>query len=361
MVRNELARKLIERLNNNGPISYRDYMEAALYDEEHGYYRTTRQKIGPAGDYYTSSNVHRVFGATLAGALTGLFAGLDAAGSARMTLVELGAGTGRLAVDILETLREEEPSLFERLDYVIVESSPAMVELERETLEGFPNKVRWASISDLRELTGVILSNEFFDALPVHVVRVSRGDLQEQYVAAHPDSESGLRVFWRETSTPGIAEYLSRMTVSLVEGQVVEVGLDAVSWMERLSSVLADGFLVIIDYGDLVELLWGPDRRGGTLRSFRGHQLVSPVLEKPGELDMTASVNFSALIEYGRAAGFETVSYERQNAFLTRHGLVERVGRISEMRSRLAAKRFLVPGEGDNFRVLLQRRMPSVL
>jgi SAM-dependent MidA family methyltransferase len=205
----------------------------------------------------------------------------------------------------------------------------------------------------------VILSNELFDALPVHVVRVSRGDLEEQYVAPDPDSESGLKLLWQEMSTPRIVEYVRRMPVSPVEGQVVEVGLEAISLLERISSVLAGGFVVTIDYGDLVELLWGPDRRDGTLRSFSGHRLISSLLEKPGERDITASVNFSALIQYGGAAGLETVSYERQNAFLTRHGLVERVGRISEMRARLAAKRFLVPGEGDNFRVLLQRQVST--
>src|SRR5262245_57697228 len=134
MARNELADKLIARLRDNDPITFRDYMEAALYDEEHGYYRTSRQKIGPAGDYYTSSNVHRVLGAPLAGAVARLLADVDAGRNAPLTLVELGAGTGRLARDILETLSEEEPLLFERLDYVIVESSPVMVELERQTL-----------------------------------------------------------------------------------------------------------------------------------------------------------------------------------------------------------------------------------
>jgi SAM-dependent MidA family methyltransferase len=359
MARNELATKLIARLGEHGPVSFRDFMEAALYDEKYGYYRTSPPKIGPAGDYYTSSNVHRVFGATLAGALSPLLAGLAGPPSERVTLVELGAGTGQLARDILETLKDEEPALFERLEYVVVESSPVMVELERQTLDGFQDRVRWAPLSDLGELRGVILSNEFFDALPVHVVRVSGTYLLEQYVAADPDSESGLKLLWQETSTPTIAEYMRRMSVKPAEHQTVEVGLDATSWMERISSALVEGFLVTIDYGDLVELLWGGDRPGGTLRSFRRHQLISSALEKPGEQDLTASVNFSALIEYGRTLGLEMVSYERQHSFLMRHGLVERVGWISGLQSRLAAKRFLVPGEGDNFRVLVQRRPGS--
>jgi SAM-dependent MidA family methyltransferase len=148
------------------------------------------------------------------------------------------------------------------------------------------------------------------------------------------------------------------MAVNLEEGQVVEVGLDAVDWLGRASRAVDRGFLLTLDYGDLVELLWNADRRRGTLRAFRQHRLVDEVLDVPGEQDLTASVNFTALIEYGKDFGLEPTLYQRQVDFLTGHGLLARIAGISDLRSRLAAKQLLVPGGvSDNFRVLVQRRL----
>jgi SAM-dependent MidA family methyltransferase len=157
---------------------------------------------------------------------------------------------------------------------------------------------------------------------------------------------------------------MNRMQTELSEGQILEINLDAIDWLAHIARALESGFLITIDYGDLVEHLWSPDRREGTLRSFHRHRLVDWPLDRIGEQDLTASVNFTALIEYGRDFGLETVSYERQTAFLTRMGLIERIaGRygptesLEDLRERLAMKNLFVPaGISDSFRVLIQRK-----
>jgi SAM-dependent MidA family methyltransferase len=152
------------------------------------------------------------------------------------------------------------------------------------------------------------------------------------------------------------------MRVKLREDQIVEINLDAVDWLSRMTRALASGFLMTIDYGDLCDSLWTPDRLRGTLRSFHNHRLIDSPLSSLGEQDITASVNFTALIEYGSEFGFEPVSFERQTAFLMRMGLIERIAAsyrpdetLNDLKQRLAVKNLFVPGGiSDSFRVLIQ-------
>jgi SAM-dependent MidA family methyltransferase len=365
-----LERKLIARIRREGPLTFRDFMQAALYDREHGYYNTARLKIGPRGDYYTSGNVHPAFGAVLARSFVGMWNEVSRDASEQFTIVEMGAGGGQLAADILMAIRDEHPAIFERLTYVMVELSPAMLDRQRDKLAEFCGRIQWRRIEEIERdpLAGIFFSNELIDAMPAHRVRLARGRIEELYVIAKPASESDdkerLALMWDRPSSDRLAGYVERAAAPLREGQVIEINLDAVAWLARLSRSIRGGFLVTIDYGDLASHLYGPDRAGGTLRSFYKHRLIDSPLERVGEQDITASVNFTALIEYGRDFGFEAVSYERQAAFLIRMGLIERIAAteggsnsVDDLKRRLAVKNLFVPGGvSDNFRVLVQRR-----
>jgi SAM-dependent MidA family methyltransferase len=359
----ELERKLIDRINREGPITFRDFMEAALYDPELGYYNTRRLKIGAAGDYYTSSNVHPAFGAVLAQALIELWVDYP------LTLVEIGAGTGQLGFDILSAIRDENPEVFENLTYIVVESSPYMIEHQKERLESFGDRIRWCGLHELERapIQGIAFSNEFVDAKPVHRIRLANGFFEEQYVTLsfEPEhAEMSLKLDWGRLSSERLNNYAIGMEVTLTEGQVVEVNLDALRWLARMSRAISHGFLVTIDYGDSVQRLWSPDRKQGTLRCFHEHHLIDSPLERIGEQDMTASVNFTAIIDYGRDFGFQLVSLERQTTFLIRMGLIDRIATehepgqsLDDLKERLAVKNLFVPGGiSDSFRVLVQRR-----
>lgn len=359
-----LEEKLIERIRREGPITFRDFMQAGLYDPELGYYNTERSKIGREGDYFTSSNVHPAFGAVLARA----FAEMWGDSSEAMTIVEFGAGTGQLAFDVLSAMRDEHPRLFDGLTYLIVETSPAMRDRQREKMSAFAERIRSTELEELERapVRGIAFSNELVDALPVHRVRFRSGSLEESYVTSPDRSEEPgtLSQSWGKPSTDRLAEYVDRMRVELREDRIVEINLDAVDWLSRMTRALASGFLMTIDYGDLCEALWTPDRLMGTLRSFHNHRLIDSPLSRLGEQDITASVNFTALIEYGREFGFELVSFERQPAFLIRMGLIERIAAsyrpdetLDDLKQRLAVKNLFVPGGiSDSFRVLIQRK-----
>ena len=363
----ELEARLTRRLRAEGAMTFREFMRAALYDPECGYYNSERLKIGPSGDYYTSSNVHPVFGAILAQAFTGLWHALEADGQRPVTLVELGAGTGQLALDLLTALRREYPAVFARTRYVIVETSPAMRARQEEKLTALLPRVSWCELGDLEKepVTAVAFSNELVDAMPVHRVRLQRGDWQEQFVVLQEGAGGPprLALSWRGLSAPEVGQYLQRLEMSFAEGQIVEVNLEAIDWLRRLSRALRRGYLVTIDYGDAAPHLYAPDRRDGTLRCFSRHALNESPLERIGEQDITASVNFTALQEYGREYGLTPVSYERQANFLFRHGLIERIAALDSgdtlesMKDRLAVKNLLAPGGvSDNFRVLIQKK-----
>jgi SAM-dependent MidA family methyltransferase len=378
-----LELKLIARIEHSGPMTFRDFMEAALYDREFGYYMTERPKIGLTGDYYTSSNVTSAFGTVVGRFLIKLLNQVCST-DGDLTIVELGAGTGQLAADILSAIREEHRSLYNRLTYVLIETSPSMRTRQREKLDGFLDRVKWCELSQLSRVVGLVLSNELFDALPVHIVRESRGRLEEVYVTTvsnhintKPDSiglsvneeltGSSFKYVWGDGSTSEVTEYKERFA-STKSDQLIEVGLDAVRLLSQISKMVHRGYVLTIDYGDLADHLYSQNRRSGTLRSFFRHTLVESPLTQVGEQDITASVNFSALIEYGSEVGLEPLSYERQVDFLTRNGLIEELaamdfkhgGSVDALRERLAVKNLLVPGGiSDNFRVLVQKKLPQ--
>jgi SAM-dependent MidA family methyltransferase len=359
---NELELELIARINREGPLTFRDFMEVALYDSNRGYYQTSRLKIGSQGDYYTASNVHPAFGAVLARAFADLLQSLGAH-DGQQVIVEMGAGTGRLASDVLTALQERHNAFFQQVDYVIVEASEQMVARERELLARFDGHVRWTNLGELGRtpVTGIFFSNELVDAMPVHRVRRNRSMIEEQYVTV----AEGLALTWRAPSTPRFVNYFEHAGVMLAEGQIAEINLDALDWVARVSRALRRGFVITIDYGDAAPFLYSDGREQGTLRSFYNHRLIDSPLERVGDQDITASVNFTALMEYGRQADLETVSYERQAAFLIRMGLIQMIEQREdknpsreELADRLALKNLFVPGGvSDNFRVLIQRKI----
>jgi NADH-quinone oxidoreductase B subunit len=235
---------------------------------------------------------------------------------------------------------------------------------QRERLAGFAGRVEWRALEEIERepVTAIFFANELIDALPVHRLRWKSMGIEEQFAGVEGER---LALAWLSPSRPELTRYLERFGVTLKEDQIVEVNLDALAWLAQVSRAMHQGFLVTIDYGDVAAHLYAPDRASGTLRAFYRHQLIDSPLARIGEQDLTASVNFTALIEHGRDCGLETVSYERQAAFLLRHGLIERIAAmhrademLEDVKARLAIKNLFVPGgASDNFRVLVQKKM----
>ena len=360
-----LAARLRERIREAGPLTFRDWMSAALYDERGGYYqRRGAERWGRAGDYRTAPERSRLFAATFARHFTKLYEELDR--PPVFHLVEAGGGAGRFAHGVLTTLRRDAPHVYESVRYVFDEAGSDSRRRAAELLAPFAERVEFRRLSELNDRPDpfIIFSNELLDAFPVHRVTVRDGRLLESYVGI--DDGGGFVFIDAEPSTPRLAEHFVRLGVSLEEGQAAEVNLEASDWLARAAEVAGSVFVITVDYGDEAASLYGaPHRREGTLRSFRGHELIEDVLSDPGGQDLTTTVNWTQAIADGERAGLRTLSLERLDGFLLRAGLLEQLELESAHAAseaevaalRLDAREMILPGGmASNFQVLIQRK-----
>jgi SAM-dependent MidA family methyltransferase len=313
----ELLAREIER---DGPIPFRRFMEVALYHPSHGYYRRSRDPFGREGDFFTAEQIQPVFGILMAAAVRDLYRAMGE--PADFTVVELGAGRAEMA------------EAFTEWKYVPIDVD-----------SGVPPA----------GVCGVVFSNEFFDALPVDVAMFQNGAFREQRVAFCNE-----RFQWQTTRKVGdeAERYLRSWYPSPEEGRWYEVNLAALRWMERIAAMLTNGYVVTVDYGfTRAESVRFP---AGTLMSYHRHTAREDVFADPGERDITAHVNFTALQEAGAAVGLATERFRTLAQTLLAAGEADQFAAAlaggDELRRRMQLKTLLF-GMGETFRVLVQRKM----
>lgn len=363
-----LALLIADRIRREGAMRFRDFMELCLYHPQHGYYMRKKPVIGKEGDFYTSSSVGSLTGEMLAARFVRYWRDIRPRSFA---IVEWGGGTGRLAGQILDELAANHMDVYEQVTYCIVDKSPLHRELHHmldERHEG-----RWTAcgpeewLSENEPLPGgtVIFSNELLDAFPVHRVRFDGGAFLEQYV--EPDGRNGFAPVWRSIREEDpLAAWLrgSGLDGRLLPGQQLEVNLEAEAWLARVAGRLDAGLLVTIDYGDTEERLYAAERYEGTLMCYRQHTAHDNPFIHVGEQDITAFVNFSALMRTGEKHGLRAVSCETQREFLLNGGILERLQEhtVSDpfhpvVRRNRAIRQLLVGDRmGDVFKVLVQQK-----
>lgn len=295
---------LAERIQREGPLTFATYMRVALYEPEHGYYMSGPARMGWAGDYFTSSDVSNLFASCLG---RQLFQCWEKLKHPRPFLVlEQGAARGLLARDVRAWAEREAVDFAQALDYRAED-----IHHGQDSLQPAP-----------QASAHVVLSNELIDAFPVHVVEVRDGQLYEVYV----DCQQGtLYEFLAEPSSPEVEQYLDLYAIpwrGFPNGWRAELNLEASRWLEQATALLlAHGFLLVIDYGEKARLLYTPERRRGTLLAYYQHQANERPLIFPGGQDITAHVNFSALIAGGRERGLRVHKYTTQRQWLEDCGL----------------------------------------
>ena len=355
-----LARILAEEIRQDGPITFAKFMEQCLYHPEFGYY--SRKDAKRFADFYTSVDVHPIFGRLLARQLAEMW---DVLGRPpKFVAVEAAAGTGRLAGYILDFAARELTSFYKALTYVAVERSDARRSEHEKVLAAHLAAGRVVSAEALpAEIpTGCIFSNELLDALPVHRVVVRNGVLQEVYIAARGGElveELG------PPSTPELESYFREQSTTLLESQQAEVCLAACRWMEEAGKRLGRGFVLTIDYGREAAELYNERHMRGTLLAYSNHRASEDYLRDPGEQDLTAHVNFTALDLWGRRAGLVRVGCVTQMDFLVALGRANEfadlyepgASEVERVRSRLLLKTLIHPeGMGETFSVFCQQK-----
>lgn len=340
-------------------------MELALYHPEEGYYTSGRCLIGREGDFYTAPDVSPLFGAMLARQMVEMWKVMGE--PERFDLVEFGPGKGTLARDILTYIKAEHPRFFSALTYYGVEVSPSFAVQQQEILSrSFDSenvKICWVKdlslIGSESGITGCIFSNELIDAFPVHRVRKVAGKLKEIYVGLE---EGGFMELPGPLSKPQLGTYFSELGAELEDGQTAEVNLNALDWLKKVAANLRRGFVLTIDYGLETRELYDPVRFDGTLRCFSKHCLTTDPYQRPGQQDITAHVNFSALIKWGENYGLLTAGLVPLARFLINLGLLETVEGQDDfqynpeaLKKTMAIKQLIMPhGMGSIFKVLIQ-------
>jgi SAM-dependent MidA family methyltransferase len=313
-----LAEILRDEIRREGPISFHRFMQAALYDPIHGYYRRARDPFGIHGDFYTAEQIQPVFGILIAARIRALYREMGEPPDFKV--VELGAGRGEMA------------EAFSEWNYIPVDLTEGAL----------PERFR-----------GVVFANEFFDALPVEQVVFRNGAFHE------------LRVGWDErfvwtigtAAREDVAEYMLRYFPPPAEGAVFEINPEALAWLERIARALEAGFVFTIDYGYTRAESVRFTR--GTLMSYRRHAADEDVLDDPGAKDITAHVAFTALQEYGAQLNLATVRFETLAQTLLSAGEPDQFAAAlradaphEELQRRLQLKSLLF-GMGETFRTLL--------
>jgi SAM-dependent MidA family methyltransferase len=287
----QLTEIIIEKIRNKGPISFCDFMEMALYYPTLGYYTSQKDKIGTQGDYYTSSNLTPLFGAIIGRQLEEMW---EMTQREAFTIVEYGAGTGKLCHDILNYLKSN-PEFYDKLQYCIIEKSPQLRQKEKALLY---EKVNWYnSIGDIPKFTGCILSNELVDNFAVHQVLMQE-ELKEIFV----DYKAGFIELLRPAPKE-LREYLDELGVVLPKGFRTEINLQATEWIQEISLSLKKGFIITIDYGYPSSGLYCKDKSCGTLVCYNKHTINENPYYDIGNQDITSHVNFSALCHWGLKMG----------------------------------------------------------
>ncbi|HSA93716.1 MAG TPA: SAM-dependent methyltransferase [Terriglobales bacterium] len=350
-----LRERILEEIATRGPIPFSRYMEMCLYDPKEGYYSRPQEKFGRAGDFYTSSDVHAVFGRLLARQFEGMWRRLGA--PKRLDLIELGPGRGLFARDVLDWSRKKFPEFFAALHYRLVEASPILRQGLQERLGESIAQGRVSIAAQPEEIApaqhAIVFANEFFDALPVELVD-ARGEVRV-------DARDGRLVEVFAPPSVEALEYLDHYAVHPEAGERVEAGLEAQRWGSRMARLAERAFFVLIDYGyTREELLAG--RHRGTVMAYRRHTASANPYEAPGEQDVTAHVNFTALSGAAREAGLDVLGLVTQSQFLMGIGEENEFAdafedcRLPQERAKVALqlKHLVSPaGMGESFHVLV--------
>jgi len=358
--RTPLAQVLLERIRASGPITFAEFMDACLYHPEHGYY--SRPEARRFADYYTSPDVHPVFGRLLARQLAEMWERLGR--PPEFLAVECGAGTGRLAAQILDFAERALPDFFAALHYVAVEAGAARRAAHAQALARHLESARAESRASLPERipAGCVFSNELFDALPVDRVMAGRDGLREILVG---ERESWFADVSDAPPAPRVAEYFARQGVRFAEGQQAETALAACDWIVDAGRRLDRGFVLTIDYGHEAPQLYNQHHMRGTLVAYRDHRVSEDYFAAPGLQDLTAHVSFTALDLWGHDAGLERTGLASQTRFLLSLGRANEFEDIYDdgqteterLRSRLLWKTLIYPeGMGETFQVFIQHK-----
>lgn len=306
--------QIAARIADSGPIRFAELMAVALYHPEHGYYAKNTQQVGRGGDFFTSVSVGPLFGQLLARRFAAEWHHLGQPAAWR--IMECGAHDGKLARDILDTLANHDPAAHAAAEYAIAEPLDRLRTAQREMLHDHPGKLRSvANAADLPPMPGIIFGNELLDALPFDVIEFRDGMWHECRIQV--DESDQLAWHLCPPTDPTLIANLDPLGTIFPDGYRSELRTNYRSFLEPLRQTLTVGTMLWIDYGFTRDDYYHPDRTSGTLRTFSRHRAGEDPLAAPGDADITAHVDFTAVAEALESLGGKVARLQSQGTWLT--------------------------------------------
>ena len=346
-----LKQRIVEKIRSKGPISFETFMEMALYYPGLGYYAKESTTIGRAGDFYTSPHLHPIFGAMIARQVEEMWREMGLPDN--FQIVEMGAGVGYLAKDLLGYLEGKE--ICGILNYTIVELNHHARACQKTLLHEHLDKIRW--VTDLKELdhfSGCLISNELLDAFPVRLVEME-DELKEIYLAVREDA----LVEIRKPCSTEVRDYFIALDIHLPADFRTEVNLRIKDWLRAVSQCLSEGFVITVDYGYPAYIYYSEGRSRGTLYSYYRHQVNEDPYKHIGDQDITAHVNFSSVKMWGEELSLKTIGFCPQGTYFISLGIDEVIrelyGETPDPFDIAKIKGLILPqGMGESHKVLIQ-------
>lgn len=347
----------LEKKLDHADLPFVDFMHFALYDPDFGYYRSRRQKLGASGDFITAPELTPLFGYTVARQCAEILSKLS-----NPAILEFGAGSGKLAVDLLVHL-EILGCLPE--NYFIIEISADLrarqMELITTKIPHLLSRIQWIDHWPENKLNGVIIANEVLDAMPVHRFRLDDQGLQEEFISLN--AEKKLNIIYKSVNNQRLTLYIEQNLLPIISDRNLpytsEVNLFLPGWLQECYNILNQGVVLIIDYGFPRHEYYHQDRQQGTLMCYYNHQAHTNPLINIGEQDITAHVDFTQVAEIAEISGFDIVGFTNQAAFLLANDILTVLEAMPEeslhkkIVATQAVKRLLQPQEmGELYKVI---------
>lgn len=354
--------------DDRSSMPFVEFMELALYHPVKGYYVTKAMNIGARGDFYTSPHLSPLFGECLACQVIDCWEIMGQ--PIAFELIEMGAGQGILAADILQAIAQICPELSQALTYSIIERSQSLKLAQQHHLASWGSVIQWREWETIEpeSIQGCFISNELVDAFPVHQVVWQDQTLQEVYVSFDGDR---ITEQLGPLSTPELQQYFDRLGINFQnypDGYRTEVNLNAIQWIQTITNKLHHGYVLTIDYGYSADRYYNSRRTGGTLQCYYQHQVNSNPYMNVGLQDITAHVDFTTLAQRGEEFGLTSLGLTQQAYFLMALGLGDRIAALSQtetqniqeindrLQTRTALHQLIDPTGLGNFYVLIQSK-----
>lgn len=335
-----------------GMLSFAEYMHLALYAPTLGYYHTGTQKLGERGDFVTAPEISPLFSRCVAKQCQEVCELLHT----HYSILEIGAGSGQMAVDMLTQLAEDHclPQ-----HYYILELSPDLKHRQQHIIHKripqYLDRIKWLDKLPETPFAGVILANEVLDAMPVHVFKNVSGTLYEQMVIRKNKADDIFDYHYAPLSPAlsiGLEGLYDNRIDNFSENYTSEINLHIKPWIKSLAHCLTKGIILLIDYGFSQQEYYHPDRNMGTLMCHYQHRAHTNPFLYPGLQDITAHVDFTAVAEAASCAKLEVLGYTHQAAFLLSCGLLA-LAKKQDMHTNQSINTFTSPAEmGELFKVI---------